>query len=108
KAIQYEIERQIESIEAGEPIVQETRLYDSAKNKTFSMRSKEEAHDYRYFPEPDLIPLKFEEAYISKIKDNLPELPIQRANRFQSEYNLPEYDAQLLTLEKEMADYYED
>lgn len=107
KAIQYEIERQIDSIEAGEPIVQETRLYDSAKNKTFSMRSKEEAHDYRYFPEPDLIPLRIEEAYIAKIKENLPELPINRSNRFQSEYGLPEYDAQILTLEKEMADYYE-
>lgn len=107
KAIQYEIERQIDSIEAGEPIVQETRLYDSTKNKTFSMRSKEEAHDYRYFPEPDLIPLKIDEVYITKIKENLPELPIQRANRFQSEYNIPEYDAQILTLEKEMADYYE-
>lgn len=107
KAIQYEIERQIDSIEAGQPIVQETRLYDSTKNKTFSMRSKEEAHDYRYFPEPDLIPLKVDEAYIAKIKENLPELPINRANRFQSEYNIPEYDAQILTLEKEMADYYE-
>lgn len=107
KAIQYEIERQIDSIEAGQPIVQETRLYDSTKNKTFSMRSKEEAHDYRYFPEPDLIPLKVDEAYIAKIKENLPELPINRANRFKSEYNIPEYDAQILTLEKEMADYYE-
>jgi aspartyl-tRNA(Asn)/glutamyl-tRNA(Gln) amidotransferase subunit B len=107
KAIQYEVERQIDSIEAGQAIVQETRLYDSTKNKTFSMRSKEEAHDYRYFPEPDLIPLKIDEAYIKKIKENLPELPIQRAARFISEYSIPEYDAQILTLEKEMADYYE-
>jgi aspartyl-tRNA(Asn)/glutamyl-tRNA(Gln) amidotransferase subunit B len=107
KAIQYEIERQIDSIEAGQPIVQETRLYDSTKNKTFSMRSKEEAHDYRYFPEPDLIPLKVEEAFIQKIKENLPELPIQRAQRFQKEYSLPEYDAQILTLEIDMANYYE-
>jgi aspartyl-tRNA(Asn)/glutamyl-tRNA(Gln) amidotransferase subunit B len=107
KAIQYEIERQIDSIEAGQAIVQETRLYDSTKNKTFSMRSKEEAHDYRYFPEPDLIPLKIEEAYISKIKESLPELPIHRAARLESEYSLPAYDAQILTLEKEMADYYE-
>ena len=107
KAIQYEIERQIDSIEAGQAIVQETRLYDSTKNKTFSMRSKEEAHDYRYFPEPDLIPLKFDEAYITKIKSNLPELPSQRTARFQKEYALPEYDALILTIEKEMADYYE-
>jgi len=107
KAIQYEIERQIDAIEAGETIVQETRLYDSTKNKTLSMRSKEEAHDYRYFPEPDLIPLTFDEAYITKIKSNLPELPSQRTARFQSDYSIPEYDAQILTLEKEMADYYE-
>lgn len=107
KAIQYEIERQIDSIEAGQAIVQETRLYDSTKNKTFSMRSKEEAHDYRYFPEPDLIPLKIDEAYIAKIKESLPELPIHRASRLESEYSIPAYDAQILTLEKEMADYYE-
>lgn len=107
KAIQYEIERQIDSIEAGQAIIQETRLYDSTKNKTFSMRSKEEAHDYRYFPEPDLLPLKVEEAYIAKIKENLPELPIQRTARFQNDYSIPEYDAQILTIEKEMADYYE-
>lgn len=108
KAIQYEIERQIDSIEAGQAIVQETRLYDSTKNKTFSMRSKEEAQDYRYFPEPDLLPLKIDEAYINKIKVGLPELPIQRAARFIAEYSIPEYDAQILTLEKEMADYYEE
>jgi aspartyl-tRNA(Asn)/glutamyl-tRNA(Gln) amidotransferase subunit B len=107
KAIQYEIERQVDSIESGQPIVQETRLYDSTKNKTFSMRSKEEAHDYRYFPEPDLIPLNVSEAYIEKVKASLPELPIQRAQRFQKDYQIPEYDAQILTEEKAMADYYE-
>ncbi len=107
KAIQYEVERQIDAIEAGETIVQETRLYDSAKNKTFSMRSKEEAHDYRYFPEPDLLPLVFDEAYVEKIKTKLPELPAERASRFLKEYNIPEYDAQIITLEREMADYYE-
>jgi len=107
KAIQYEIERQIDHIESGQAIVQETRLYDSTKNKTFSMRSKEEAHDYRYFPEPDLIPLVVQEAQIQKIKEDLPELPIHRAQRFQKEYQLPEYDAQILTLEIEMADYFE-
>lgn len=107
KAIEYEIQRQIESVEAGEVIRQETRLYDHAKNKTFSMRSKEEAQDYRYYPDPDLLPLVLESSWIEKIKKDLPELPMARYRRFQKEYQLPEYDANVLTQEKAFADYFE-
>ncbi len=107
KALEYEIQRQIDCMESGEEIVQETRLYDSTKNKTFSMRSKEDAHDYRYFIDPDLLAVKVEEEWIEKIKSSLPELPLNRANRFQSEYQLPQYDALILTQEKELADYFE-
>src|SRR5690606_11247573 len=78
KAIEYEIDRQIALIQSGGKVVQETRLWDSAKGQTFSMRSKEEAHDYRYFPEPDLIPVRIEEAWLSKVKESLPELPAQK------------------------------
>lgn len=108
KAIEYEIHRQIEAVETGETIVQETRLYDSAKNKTFSMRSKEEAQDYRYFPDPDLLPLVIENSWIDLIKAKMPELPMVRYNRFLSEYQLPEYDAGMLTQEKDLADYFEE
>jgi aspartyl-tRNA(Asn)/glutamyl-tRNA(Gln) amidotransferase subunit B len=108
KAIEYEIQRQIDCLETKEPIHQETRLYDPDKNRTFSMRSKEEAHDYRYFPDPDLLPLEVEEAWIEKIRATLPELPLARASRFVSEYKIPEYDAILLTAEKDLADYYEE
>ncbi len=107
KAIEYETQRQIECIESGEKIIQETRLYDSAKNRTFSMRAKEEAHDYRYFPDPDLLPLIVEDAWIEKIKATLPELPLARAQRFQNEYQLPEYDSFVLTQEIELAHYFE-
>ncbi|MCC6137603.1 MAG: Asp-tRNA(Asn)/Glu-tRNA(Gln) amidotransferase subunit GatB [Bdellovibrionaceae bacterium] len=108
KAIDYEIHRQIECVESGEMIYQETRLYDSAKNKTFSMRSKEEAQDYRYFPDPDLLPLVIDEAWIEKIKKELPELPMARYRRFQSEYQIPEYDAHVLTQERDLAEYFEE
>lgn len=108
KALEYEVQRQIDSIEAGETIAQETRLYDSAKGRTFSMRSKEEAHDYRYFPDPDLLPVMVDEEWISQVKATLPELPLTRARRFQQEYQLPEYDAFVLTQEKELADYFEE
>jgi len=108
KAIEYEIQRQIDAIEGGETIVQETRLYDSAKNKTFSMRKKEEAQDYRYFPDPDLLPLRIDAAFIEKTKRELPELPLARFYRFQKDYGLPEYDAGQLTQEKDMAEYYEE
>lgn len=107
KAIEYEIQRQIDAIESGEKIVQETRLYDSTKNRTFSMRSKEEAQDYRYFPEPDLLPLIVDDKWLGNVKAKLPELPLARAQRFQSEYALPEYDAFVLTAEKPLADYFE-
>jgi aspartyl-tRNA(Asn)/glutamyl-tRNA(Gln) amidotransferase subunit B len=107
KAIEYEIQRQIDCIEIGDPIVQETRLYDSAKNKTFSMRSKEEAQDYRYFPDPDQLPVRFEQSFIDKIKSEMPEQPMARLNRFQNEYGITEYDATLLTQEKDMSDYFE-
>jgi len=108
KAIEYEIKRQIISLENGEEIVQETRLFDSNKGVTFSMRSKEEAHDYRYFPDPDLLPVVIEEAQIQKIRNSLPELPDQRLARFIEEYTLPEYDAGVLTSTIEIANYFED
>lgn len=107
KAIEYEIQRQIECKESNEPIVQETRLYDSTKNRTFSMRSKEEAHDYRYFPDPDLLPVRVEKQLLERIKAELPELPLARAQRFQAGFGLPAYDAFVLTAEKELADYFE-
>ena len=108
KAIDYEIQRQIDCVEAGEKIVQETRLYDSTKNKTFSMRSKEEAQDYRYFPDPDLLPLMIGEEWIEQTRKSLPELPFARAKRFVEVYGIPEYDASVLTQERNMAEYYED
>jgi aspartyl-tRNA(Asn)/glutamyl-tRNA(Gln) amidotransferase subunit B len=107
KSIEYEIQRQIDCLESKEPIFQETRLYDPDKNRTFAMRSKEEAHDYRYFPDPDLLPLDIEDIWIQKIKTTLPELPLARAARFVNEYKIPEYDSIILTEEKELADYYE-
>lgn len=107
KALEYEIHRQIDVIQSGGTIVQETRLYDSAKNRTFSMRSKEEAQDYRYFPDPDLLPLIVTPEWVAEIRSRLPELPLARAQRFVKEYELPEYDADILTQEKVMADYFE-
>jgi len=108
KAIEYEIQRQIDCIESGEKIVQETRLWDAAKNRTFSMRAKEDAHDYRYFPDPDLLPVVLEDAWLAKLKLELPELPLARAQRFQVEYLLPVYDAFVVTTEKALADYLEE
>lgn len=108
KAIEYEIKRQILLLENGEEVIQETRLFDSNKGVTFSMRSKEEAHDYRYFPDPDLLPVVIEKEQIEEIRNSLPELPDQRLTRFKEEYNLPEYDAGVLTSTKEIADYFED
>lgn len=107
KAIDYEIQRQIACIESGERIVQETRLYDSTKNRTFSMRSKEEAQDYRYFPDPDLLPVVFESSWVQNIRKALPELPREKATRFQTQYGLPEYDALVLTQERGVAEYFE-
>ena len=108
KALAWEIDRQIEALGQKEPIVQETRLWDTDKNRTVSMRGKEEAHDYRYFPDPDLVPLVIDRAWIEAVKKDLPELPDQRRARFMAEFELPEYDAQVLTASREFADYFED
>jgi len=107
EAIEYEARRQIEIIEDGGTIDQETRLYDPAKGETRSMRSKEEAHDYRYFPDPDLLPLEFSEAYVAELKANLPELPDQKKARFVAAFGLSPYDASVLVAERESADFYE-
>lgn len=108
KAIEYEINRQIEIVEDGGRIAQETRLFDSNKGITISMRSKEEAHDYRYFPEPDLLPLMVNDRWVEEIRGTLPELPAQKRERFVKEYGIPPYDAGVLTATKELADYYEE
>jgi len=107
KALDYEIRRQKEVLMDGGQIVQETRLWDPDKNKTTSMRGKEEAHDYRYFPDPDLLPLVIDEEWIEKVKQNLPELPAAKKKRFMDQYELPAYDAELLTSDRELADYFE-
>ncbi|MFA5362130.1 MAG: Asp-tRNA(Asn)/Glu-tRNA(Gln) amidotransferase subunit GatB [Candidatus Omnitrophota bacterium] len=107
-ALAYEIERQIEAVENGEKIVQETRLWDAKNGKTFSMRSKEEAKDYRYFPEPDLPPFITTQEQIRKIKETIPELPREKAARFIREYGLCAYDAGILVFSKEDADYAEE
>ncbi len=108
KAINYEVERQIELLESGGKVKQETRLYDPDKGETRSMRSKEEANDYRYFPDPDLLPVLLDEAYINGIRESLPELPDQKAARFSSSYGLSAYDAGVLTASRELAAYYEE
>ena len=108
KAIQYEIERQIHELESGNLIVQETRLYDSQQNTTRPMRSKEFANDYRYFPEPDLLPIKLEKDFIDEVISTMPEMPEQKRERFISEYNLSNYDADLLALDKDLANFFEE
>jgi aspartyl-tRNA(Asn)/glutamyl-tRNA(Gln) amidotransferase subunit B len=108
KALEYEIERQIEVVENGGRVVQETRLWDSSTNRTFSMRSKEEAHDYRYFPEPDLPPVVVDAARIERVRTAMPELPEARRRRFVVAYGLPEYDAGVLTQSAALAAYFED
>jgi aspartyl-tRNA(Asn)/glutamyl-tRNA(Gln) amidotransferase subunit B len=108
KAINYEVARQIDVIESGGKVVQETRLYDPDKGETRSMRSKEEANDYRYFPDPDLLPVEIDAAYIASVKATLPELPDQKAARFAAQFGLSEYDAGVLTSSKELAAYYEE
>jgi aspartyl-tRNA(Asn)/glutamyl-tRNA(Gln) amidotransferase subunit B len=107
QAIEYEARRQIEIIEDGGSIDQETRLFDPNKGETRSMRSKEEAHDYRYFPDPDLLPLEFSEAFVAELKAGLPELPDQKKVRFIAEFGLPPYDASVLVAERESAEFYE-
>ena len=108
RAINYEVERQIELLESGGKVVQETRLYDPDKGETRSMRSKEEANDYRYFPDPDLLPVKLDAAFIESVRATLPELPDHKAARFAAHYGLSPYDAGVLTASRELADYYEE
>jgi aspartyl-tRNA(Asn)/glutamyl-tRNA(Gln) amidotransferase subunit B len=107
KAINFEVNRQIELIEDGGKVVQETRLYDANKDETRSMRSKEEANDYRYFPDPDLLPLEIDEAFIAEVIADMPELPDVRRARFQADYGLSAYDAEVLTATRAQADYFE-
>ncbi|MCD4742295.1 MAG: Asp-tRNA(Asn)/Glu-tRNA(Gln) amidotransferase subunit GatB [Desulfobacteraceae bacterium] len=108
KAINYEIERQAYILEEGGEVIQETRLWDPVKNKTNSMRGKENAHDYRYFPDPDLVPLIVDDQWIDEIKKTLPELPDAKQTRFVTDYNIPEYDARVLTSSKKLADFFEE
>jgi aspartyl-tRNA(Asn)/glutamyl-tRNA(Gln) amidotransferase subunit B len=105
RGTEYEIARQTEAYEYGETIDQETRLWDEARGITLTMRSKEESHDYRYFPDPDLVPLVFTQEYLDELKASLPELPADRRTRYIEQYGLPEYDARVLTAEKSIADF---
>ena len=107
RAINYEVQRQIELIEDGGRVVQETRLYDADKNETRSMRSKENANDYRYFPDPDLLPVVIDDAFIAEVKKHLPELPQEKHQRFIKQYELTEYDASALVSNQDMANYFE-
>ncbi len=107
KALEYEIRRQSALLLDGKEIVQETRLFDASKGVTHSMRGKEEAHDYRYFPDPDLVPIKIDDKWLDEVKGSLPELPDEKRERFVSEYGLPGYDAQVLTGSVDLAEYFE-
>ncbi|HEY9147805.1 MAG TPA: Asp-tRNA(Asn)/Glu-tRNA(Gln) amidotransferase subunit GatB, partial [Gammaproteobacteria bacterium] len=107
KAVEYEVERQINLIESGGEVVQETRLFDADKGETRSMRSKEEANDYRYFPDPDLLPVIVEDDFIESLRETLPELPDAKKNRFMEQFGLPAYDAGFLTSSRAIADYFE-
>ncbi|MBN2190038.1 MAG: Asp-tRNA(Asn)/Glu-tRNA(Gln) amidotransferase subunit GatB [Candidatus Aureabacteria bacterium] len=108
KSLEYEAKRQEKAIGNGERIIQETRLWDAAKEKTISMRSKEEAHDYRYFPEPDLVPVILEDEYFKKVSGEIPEMPDVRYERFIEEYKLSGYDAGVMTSDKDLADFFEE
>src|SRR5260370_41543900 len=107
QAIEYEARRQVELIEGGGRIMQETRLFDPGRGETRLTRSKEDAHDYRYFPDPDLLPLILTRDYVEKIKASLPELPDARKNRFINDYGLSSYDAGVLVAEKDTAEFFE-
>jgi aspartyl-tRNA(Asn)/glutamyl-tRNA(Gln) amidotransferase subunit B len=107
KAINYEIERQIDVLEEGCEVVQETRLYDSARDETRPMRSKEEANDYRYFPDPDLLPVEISKEYVDDVRESLPELPDAKRDRFVEQYRIRDEDAGILTLSRPLADYFE-
>lgn len=108
RALAYEVERQVQLLEAGEPVIQETLLWDADRDVTYTMRSKEEAHDYRYFPDPDLLPILVDEEWIARVRSELPELPTVRRDRFVEALGLPRYDADVLTAEKPVADYFEE
>jgi aspartyl-tRNA(Asn)/glutamyl-tRNA(Gln) amidotransferase subunit B len=107
RAINFEIERQIDVVEGGGEVVQETRLYDADKNETRPMRSKEEANDYRYFPDPDLLPVELDQSFVDQVANTLPELPDAKRQRFMQEYGLSHYDAGVLTASREMAEFFE-
>ncbi len=107
RAINFEVQRQIEALKGGAKVVQETRLYDAERNETRPMRTKEEANDYRYFPDPDLLPVELDAEFIERARALLPELPRQKRARFQADYGLSEYDAGVLTASRELADYFE-
>ncbi|HET19128.1 MAG TPA: Asp-tRNA(Asn)/Glu-tRNA(Gln) amidotransferase subunit GatB, partial [Chromatiales bacterium] len=107
RAINFEVERQIDVIEGGGKVVQETRLYDPDRDETRSMRGKEEAHDYRYFPDPDLLPVMLDEPFIEAVRATLPELPQEKKQRFVTHYGLSSYDAGFLTADRALADYFE-
>jgi aspartyl-tRNA(Asn)/glutamyl-tRNA(Gln) amidotransferase subunit B len=108
KAIEFEVARQTKVLDQGDTVKQETRLYDSDRGETFPMRSKEEAHDYRYFPDPDLVPILVDEAWVERIRQTLPELPEQKRERFIKQYGIPEYDTGVLTSSKPLAAYFEE
>jgi len=108
KALEHEIKRQIAILEDGEKVVQETRLWDVDQGITISMRGKEEAHDYRYFPDPDLVPLRIDGKWVEEIRKSLPELPDEKKERFVRQYQIPEYDAEILTSTKPLSGYYEE
>ncbi len=107
RALEYELERQVETLEAGDAVIQETRLYDTVSGQTRSMRSKEDAHDYRYFPEPDLPPLRVGSVWVERVRASLPELPESKKIRFIEQYGIPAYDAGVLTTSRAVADYFE-
>lgn len=107
KALEYEVERQIEVIEDGGRVIQETRTWDEVKGITLSMRSKEEAHDYRYFPDPDLVPMTISKEWVEEIRKTLPELPDARKARYIRDYGLPEYDAEVITGSIALSDYFD-
>ena len=107
KALEYGIKRQLDILESGQEVIQETRLWNENEGKTYPMRSKEESHDYRYFPEPDLLPLVIDQEWLDAIRDRLPELPDEKMKRFMDQYGLPKYDSEVLTSSIELADYFE-
>ena len=107
RAIEYEVKRQTHILDNDEKVIQQTRLWDTGKNETILMRTKEEAHDYRYFPDPDLVPIVVNDEWIEKIRKDLPELPDEKRKRFVKQYKIPEYDAGVLTSSRPLADYYE-